>query len=109
MLDPKTFRCTKCGECCRPRVKVNSQEIVRIKNLGKKDFFEYDEDIKSNVLKQERGICMFLKKKGDEFICSIYENRPKVCRRYPFIGVEEIKDCRPKGWERWMDLKELME
>jgi len=108
MYNKKTFKCTKCGECCRPIVKVDEKDFIRIKEAGYNDFSEYDETIKSNVLKQKKGVCIFLKRKGEEFICSIYDQRPEVCRQYPFIGREEIEDCRPPNWERWYPLKKLV-
>ena len=109
MVTPKNFKCTKCGECCRPIVKVDKKDIKRIEELGLTDFTEYDQKIRSRVLKQNKGVCVFLKREGDEFTCSIHNNRPEVCRNYPFIEVEEVEDCRPKGWEKWMKLKDVIE
>ncbi len=107
-MDTKdTFSCTKCGECCRPIVKVSKEEVSRIKEAGVKDFIVYDEKIESYVLKQVNNRCMFLKKEGEEYVCSIYDYRPSVCRQYPFIGRSTVEDCRPKGWERWEKIEEL--
>jgi len=108
MYNKKTFKCTKCGECCRPVVKVSAEEISRIKETGSKDFYEFDKVIESNVLKQEKGVCIFLKRQGEEFVCSIYDKRPDVCRQYPFIDREKIEDCRPPNWERWYPLQKLV-
>tara|TARA_Y100000310_G_C20682123_1_gene816608 strand:- start:1216 stop:1575 length:360 start_codon:yes stop_codon:yes gene_type:complete len=115
-LNKETFKCTKCGECCRPRVKVSSEDISRIKELGLKEeeFVDFDEKINSKILLQKNNLCMFLKKgerdeKGeDTFVCSIYDHRPEVCKQYPFIGNEKLEDCRPQGWERWVKIKELV-
>jgi len=111
MLNPKTFKCTKCGECCRPIVKISDNEIKRIESLGLKreNFTEDDGKLNSKVLKQKNGVCMFLKRSGDEFICSIYDHRPRICQKYPFIkGNEKLEDCRPTGWERWTEIKKLL-
>ena len=108
ILTAKTFKCTKCGECCRPIVKLSKEDITSIEEIGKKEFFVYDENIKSNVLKQVNYRCMFLKKEGDEYLCSIYNNRPEVCRKYPFItGEEKLENCYPRGWKRWRKIEEL--
>ena len=109
-LEKKDFACTKCGQCCRPVVKVSDQEIQRIENRGLNDFFEWDEKIQNNVLKQKNGVCQFLKKEGEFFVCSIYDERPETCRSYPFIeGVTKIKDCRPRNWERWMKIENVVD
>ena len=41
-LDPATFKCTKCGQCCRPIVKVSEKDIQRIEEAGRKkeDFLD---------------------------------------------------------------------
>ncbi len=51
---------------------------------------------------------MFLRKENDEFVCSIYDHRPDVCRKYPFIDQTKIKDCRPQGFERWVPIEKLV-
>ena len=48
------FECDKCGECC--------------KNLDKSDIYK--------DLHNGDGVCFYL----NENICSIYENRPFLCR-----------------------------
>lgn len=111
-LDPKTFKCVKCGECCRPIVKVSEEEIQRIEQTGlSRTLFlqqnPIDEKEGKNTLKQINGVCMFLQRQGEEFICSMYNARPDICRKYPFITQNKISDCRPKNWEKWMDLKKL--
>jgi len=111
-LTPKTFKCTKCGECCRPIVQVDEKDIQRIEQTGRKreDFVVHDEQLQKNTLKQHQKVCIFLKWEGEEFVCSLYEHRPEVCRKYPFItGKEKLKDCRPARWEYWMPLKEILE
>ena len=106
-LSEDTFNCVKCGECCRHVVKVSEQDVERIKELGISNFTEFDKEINSMVLKQKNNVCMFLKKENDKFICSIYNHRPQVCRKYPFIRKEKLKDCRPKGWERWIPIERV--
>ncbi len=48
------FKCDKCGQCCR--------------NLDKSDIYR--------ELHNGDGICIYL----DGNLCSIYENRPLLCR-----------------------------
>ena len=94
MITPKTFTCTKCGECCKPLVKVSQREIELIKSAGKKDFT--DDTGYSKLLKQKDGYCIFLEKQGEEYLCQIYDHRPDVCRKYPFIVKKKLKDCLPE-------------
>jgi Fe-S-cluster containining protein len=101
-LDPKTFKCTKCGECCRPIVKVTEKDIKRIEQtkIKREEFLAFDpleeNPNKKDTLKQNNNVCMFLKRKGEEYFCSIYEHRPDFCRMYPFYKENmKLKDCRP--------------
>ncbi len=55
------FKCDKCGECCR--------------NLHKSPIYDY--------LHNGNGICRYLK--GN--LCSVYENRPIICRVDDFYEV----------------------
>lgn len=112
MITKDNFECTKCGECCRPLVMVNEEDIARIEQAGHKDFVDIDhlEEKPVKVLKQKLGVCMFLKKQGEDFVCSIYHHRPEICRKYPFVEPNiKLKDCYPEGYQRWMPLKEVME
>ena len=114
-LDQKTFKCTKCGECCRPIVKVSHEDIKRIEKLGlkKEDFLDFDpleeNPSKKDTIKQRNNVCMFLRRKGEEYFCSIYDNRPKFCRIYPFYKNNlKLKDCKPKYLREPLPLKELV-
>ena len=95
------FKCTKCGECCRPLVKVNENDIKRIEKAGYKrdEFLDYDpleiNPRRKDILKQKNNVCMFLKRKDEIFVCTIYDHRPKNCRIYPFHKKKEIEDCVP--------------
>lgn len=112
-LNSETFQCVKCGECCRPVVKVKEEEIQRIETTGipRDQFIVPDpvtEDPSIHTLKQVNGVCMFLKREGDAFVCSIYDERPDTCKKYPFIEKNKLQDCRPKGWERWVPIGKLL-
>lgn len=96
MLDQKTFNCEKCGECCiKYIVKISKADIEKIKKLGYGEFVLWDEHISGFVLKKNDGRCVFLDKDNDGlYSCKIYENRPDVCKMYPFLG-EEVSSCKP--------------
>lgn len=102
MLNKNNFKCERCGECCKTyTVVLYGEDIKDIEKLGyPKEFFtekDYntEESTAQYVLKRENGQCIFLKLKNNEPFCEIYENRPKICRIYPFFK-EEISSCKPK-------------
>jgi uncharacterized protein len=96
MLNPKTFKCETCGECCiKYIVKLSKQDIEKIKKLGYSEFFERDEHISSFVLKKNDNGCVFLDKDSS---CKIYNDRPSVCKMYPFMG-EDVSSCKPVTFE----------
>ena len=97
MLNPKTFKCETCGECCiKYIVKLNDNDIEKIKKLGfnEKEFVERDEHICEFVLKKNDKGCVFL----DNNSCKIYNDRPSVCKMYPFMG-DEVSSCKPVTFE----------
>lgn len=110
-LNPKTFSCSRCGQCCRPIVVLSEEDIARIEKSGiqRNDFVGEDPINKQSgfkVLKQKKNVCMFLKKEGEEYVCSIYNQRPGVCRKYPFMEKnQKLEDCKPRNWKRWMKIE----
>lgn len=102
LFKKQNFQCNRCcGECCkRLVVEVTQPEIKKIKSLGYKEeefaekgFFHPEKF----TLKKNKDGCVFLRKEKDgKYSCKIYENRPKICRDYPFFNGNEIKSCLPK-------------
>ncbi|HJK02319.1 MAG TPA: YkgJ family cysteine cluster protein [Methanocorpusculum sp.] len=91
------FSCLRCGACCsgpNNEVMVSQPEIEELSattNLLRDEIVEpYPEWIKKDgftftfgwVLKRNSdGNCIFLEKKQ----CQVYNNRPYICRTYPFM------------------------
>ena len=101
MLDPTTFTCHRCGECCiKYTVKLSRADIERIKNKGYKedDFVDIDRHLpgpnKTVLKKKEDYSCVFLKGNKGSYMCQIYDARPIVCRRYPFLK-KDVESCKP--------------
>lgn len=89
----KNFKCKRCGSCCYPP-RLYPADIKRIKKAGYEDFV-YVDNLRNKYMKDKRNTkCIFLKKKGKIYECSIYSYRPKICRQYP----SELVDgsCKPK-------------
>lgn len=82
------IECTNCGRCCKelkPTVSKEDQQRladglgITVKQL-KDEYLEYDNDDEPGW--QMKDIpCPFLKNNK----CIIYENRPDVCRGYPYL------------------------
>jgi len=103
LFTKESFQCNKyCGECCKKlSVMVSKEDIKNITKLGyeKEDFLDKDLlSINKSMLKRDKNGCVFLKKHKDgKYSCTIYENRPKICRQYPFFGKNnKVESCLPQ-------------
>jgi Fe-S-cluster containining protein len=101
MLNPKSFTCERCGECCKKLyILLSDSDISRIESFDYRmnDFSEIEplgEYKGKRVLKKINGKCVFLENKDGKFSCSIYESRPEICKKYPFFG-KEVESCKPR-------------
>ena len=79
------FKCIRCGlSCIGTEVQVSSPEIERIKSVSDKDFYEEYTTVygtKKKRLKKIDNKCIFL---DNNLNCTIHQNRPLLCREYPF-------------------------
>jgi len=92
------FECTKCGNCSRSPfiADVSDADISRLATALKKKPSEFSVEAfgKKRLIQEMElyisphgntpvsvGRCTFL---DGENLCSIYENRPPVCRTFPF-------------------------
>ncbi|MCD6369005.1 MAG: YkgJ family cysteine cluster protein [Thermoproteales archaeon] len=77
------WRCLRCGRCCKEYlVDLAPGEAVYYALKYGPVVMVYRG--KSYLLMKEDGSCIFLRKIGDEAYCTIYHDRPRVCRIYPF-------------------------
>ena len=101
MLNKDNFSCENCGECCKYyTVKLTEEEVKEIENLGfiRSEFCEpddFDLDMGSFALLRPDGQCIFLTERNKKYYCKIYEKRPKICKDYPFNGVDFAEYCKP--------------
>ena len=94
----KNFHCIRCGNSCKLKVKINSDDFKRIRKapfvktnqMRDADFAEpdfFDPDTGKHSLRMVDGGCVFLGcEENGLYFCKIYEHRPEICRQYPFIG-----------------------
>ena len=101
-MNPNDFTCKRCGECCKPIVILSSDDIQSIKKLGYNDDSFIDKDYLVNnrkTIKRKDGKCIFLRYNAGVSGCVIYENRPNICRLYPFFNTSTARE-RPNPVEQ---------
>lgn len=82
------WRCLRCGRCCvEYLVPLYPQEAVYYL-LRYGDVVEFRRG-KYYLKSRPDGSCIFLEKTALGYRCSIYFERPLVCRCYPFYITEE--------------------
>jgi Fe-S-cluster containining protein len=83
------FKCTQCGKCCTGGpgyVWLDDEDIQILSkrlNLSKEDFLKNhcrNVGRRISLLEKKNYDCIFLK----ENKCSLYEARPKQCRKFPW-------------------------
>lgn len=101
------FKCLLCGECCRfywvPLTHVDVRRIVERTGLRPLQFagevpkpkvgdwgipaFLLSDGVEHYLVLKKRvdGFCIFIKREGLSFACSIYDSRPTTCVFYPFV------------------------
>lgn len=73
--------CQSCGACCHASYRY----YVQVTNDDRKKLADENLIEKCGVIdfmKMKDGHCIALKKDGNRFTCSVYENRPQVCRDF---------------------------
>lgn len=98
------FQCLKCGNCCTGfsgTVRVCDNEIVRLSNrLGLAE-----EEFRKNYTRGVgRGVVSLIEKKNTDCIfydeekkCTVYADRPRQCRTWPFWRSNVHS---PERWKR---------
>ena len=91
VLAKAKFKCKRCGNCCKLRVRLNDEDIKRIKKAGYKDFFD-----KRKSLKRINGYCMFLTFNNGVASCKINNIKPKICGWWPIHKTIFGKEADPR-------------
>ncbi len=103
------FSCRQCGSCCRETepgsnlVMVGQEEISRIMQSTGLSFEEIVEPYPDRICEGDRDYTFgwVLRRTGDGCrflhgsICQIYEDRPWICRTYPFMLDENGLSVHP--------------
>lgn len=84
----RTFPCEECGKCCHQKlITVRPEEVDSLSSaagipLGKfmSEYVGMAKDGRIMLLKTDP--CAFL---GKDKKCTVWENRPEVCRQFPYM------------------------
>ena len=105
------FECTRCGDCCRGHEGEHTATVspAEVRALRRSD--EEWKDVARPVpfgltdgegetfewaLQTDRcGDCVFFDDGGAQGTCSVYDDRPRICRTYPFSL--EVNGTEPYG------------
>jgi len=101
----KTWECLKCGKCCYNQWAQMELFHDEIKYFPKKIIKPY---LGSGYTKDSIEIVLFklIPKKcplyDEKNGCTIYENRPRICKTFPFIanGIDKTCSAYPKNGEK---------
>lgn len=102
--DGLQFQCTQCGDCCTGApgfVWVNQEEIDAMAVRLAMDVDEFEKKyvrrigIRRSLVEFPNGDCVFFD--TEKRNCSIYEQRPRQCRTWPFWN-SNIDS--PKAWKQ---------
>lgn len=92
------FECQRCGRCCES-LGLPTPEPIIDNDSSFEEIAEYlNETVESLIQKyygsldegyiipddNKRKPCPFLRKEGEQAVCSIYQVRPSGCRNFPF-------------------------
>lgn len=101
-LDPNKNYCLDCGACCNYfKVYFTKEESSELGGQVPSDFIEKYDRKNMNMIGRQKfrsGIkCKALEGEiGKQVSCSIYENRPSVCRAFEVISPEGVQNPRCK-------------
>lgn len=86
----KCVDCTQCGNCCTGPIVVTPEDVRRLSS----GLAITEDEVKEKYLQRKDDVswciasrpCAFLEKK----MCSIYEYRPGLCRRFPYLDLDAL-------------------
>ncbi len=89
--DGLRFECTQCGDCCTGApgyVWVNKEEIAALAERLQLTVVEFEArfvrsiGVRKSLVEFANGDCVFFD--GQSRRCTVYEQRPRQCRTWPF-------------------------
>jgi len=119
------FECSQCGDCCTGApgfVWVNKEEIAALAARLDMTVPDFEEKyvrtvgVRKSLVEYENGDCVFFN--GETRKCTVYEDRPRQCRTWPFwesnvrteaAWKETCEACPGSGVGRLYTLEEMNE
>jgi Fe-S-cluster containining protein len=101
--DGLRFKCTQCGDCCTGApgyVWVNKEEIQALAKrfeMSAEDFenkYVRRVGVRLSLYEYPNGDCVFFDGKARK--CTVYEDRPRQCRTWPFW---QSNVSSPEAWK----------
>jgi uncharacterized protein len=98
------FKCTQCGDCCTGApgyVWVTNNEIAALAKRLKMTVKDFERDyvrkvgVRKSLVEYDNGDCVFFD--GEARRCTVYEDRPRQCRTWPFW---ESNVRTPAAWKQ---------
>lgn len=89
--DGLRYECTQCGDCCTGApgyVWVNKEEIAALAERLQLTVVEFEArfvrsiGVRKSLVEFANGDCVFFD--GQSRRCTVYEQRPRQCRTWPF-------------------------
>ena len=121
IMDKKSeYECNKCGDCCKLAVSPYSYEQLKQRAIrGDKfseDFvsvfvpYETEEKAKevnpeyfellNKMVEEDRIYYYYCPKLGEDNLCTIYENRPSICKDFPHNPLKLLPSkCSYNEWK----------
>jgi Fe-S-cluster containining protein len=80
----ESWKCKMCGKCCyNSRVPLNFEDYARIVSKYGEVYVIQDQNL--FILRHKKdGSCVFLRIKEGKYVCKIQEDKPLVCKLFPF-------------------------
>lgn len=108
LMPAEKLGCYHCGECCsRYQVLLDKGEeakLSRYLGIPLDEFIDKYSDPRwpgtgRYLVKHIAGKCVFLKENGKQFLCSIHDIKPRVCREWrPELSRIECRTGLEKLW-----------
>jgi Fe-S-cluster containining protein len=96
IIDPSSLECDRCGACCSTFVvQVSEQDAEREPRIKSESISvepwlqSQDWRYRLHPLPFHQGCCFL----GSNQLCSIYQSRPQVCRRFA-AGSQQCQEAR---------------
>ena len=116
----QSFKCKQCGQCCKTQFPIvfdieEMKDMARHLDMSVSEFRKLYVEHRVNGLFHFKQPCPLLKNN----VCIVYPERPLVCRNFPFLTGENVKNSTkngpsiavscPNAWDNATKMSEIMD